>query len=61
MASPDLMLCRYASLGHPNKKGAVLYADAIIGLLPTAFKPFQIVVYFCRYFHEGMAASRNNL
>src|SRR5205823_3016884 len=23
------MLCRYASLGHPNRKGAVLYADAI--------------------------------
>ena len=30
------LLCRYASLGHPNKKGAVLYADAIIDLLPTA-------------------------
>ena len=30
------LLCRYASLGHPNKKGAGLYADAIIGLLPTA-------------------------
>src|SRR5437763_2746164 len=30
------LLCRYASLGHPNKKGAVLYADAIIGLLPAA-------------------------
>jgi len=23
------MLCRYASLGHPNRKGALLYADAI--------------------------------
>src|SRR5436190_95983 len=23
------LLCRYASLGHPNRKGALLYADAI--------------------------------
>src|SRR5204863_5699416 len=30
------LLCRYASLGHPNKKGAVLYAEAIINSLPTA-------------------------
>src|SRR5205814_1560719 len=30
------LLCRYASLGHPNKKGAGLYADAIIDLLPAA-------------------------
>src|SRR5439155_6888744 len=30
------LLCRYASLGHPNKKGASLYADVIISLLPTA-------------------------
>ena len=29
------LLCRYASLGHPNKKGASLYADVIISLLPT--------------------------
>lgn len=27
------MLCRYAALGHPNRKGALLYADAIIKLL----------------------------
>ena len=30
------LLCRYASLGHPNKKGAVLYTEAIVNLLPTA-------------------------
>ncbi len=30
-----LLLCRYAALGHPNKKGAVLYSDAIINLLKT--------------------------
>jgi len=30
------LLCRYASLGHPNKKGAVLYAEAIINSLPAA-------------------------
>src|SRR2546421_11877390 len=30
------LLCRYASLGHPNKKGAELYAEAIIGFLPAA-------------------------
>jgi lysophospholipase L1-like esterase len=28
-------LCRYAALGHPNRKGAVMYADAIIKLLET--------------------------
>src|SRR5437868_11440638 len=33
------LLCRYASLGHPNKKGAVLYAEAIINSLPTASLP----------------------
>jgi hypothetical protein len=27
------LLCRYAALGHPNQKGAVLYADAIMNLL----------------------------
>jgi lysophospholipase L1-like esterase len=27
------VLCRYAALGHPNRKGAVLYADAIMNLL----------------------------
>ena len=27
------LLCRYASLGHPNKKGALLYAEAIIKAL----------------------------
>jgi hypothetical protein len=32
------LLCRYASLGHPNTKGAVLYADAIVSLLPTALR-----------------------
>jgi len=30
-----LMLCRYAALGHPNRKGALLYADAITDLLKT--------------------------
>jgi len=29
------MLCRYAALGHPNRKGALLYADAILKLLKT--------------------------
>jgi lysophospholipase L1-like esterase len=28
-------LCRYASLGHPNRLGAGLYADAVIALMPT--------------------------
>jgi len=27
------MLCRYAALGHPNRKGALLYADAIMSLM----------------------------
>lgn len=27
------MLCRYASLGHPNRKGAAIYAEAIVGQL----------------------------
>jgi hypothetical protein len=27
------MLCRYASLGHPNRKGATIYAEAIVGQL----------------------------
>src|SRR5438552_12118224 len=30
-----LLLCRYAALGHPNRKGASLYADAINDLLKT--------------------------
>jgi len=25
------LLCRYASLGHPNRKGSAIYADAIVG------------------------------
>ena len=29
------MLCRYAALGHPNREGALLYADAIENLLKT--------------------------
>jgi lysophospholipase L1-like esterase len=29
------VLCRYAALGHPNRKGALLYADAILKLLET--------------------------
>lgn len=27
------MLCWYASLGHPNRKGSAIYADAIVGKL----------------------------
>jgi hypothetical protein len=27
------LFCRYAALGHPNKDGALLYADAIINSL----------------------------
>src|SRR5438105_2841213 len=30
------MLCRYAALGHPNREGALLYADAITNLLKPA-------------------------
>ena len=29
------LLCRYAALGHPNRKGALLYAEAIFRLLET--------------------------
>ncbi len=29
------MLCWYASLGHPNRKGAAIYADAIVGKLKS--------------------------
>ena len=29
------LLCRYAALGHPNRKGALLYAEAILKLLET--------------------------
>lgn len=32
------MLCRYAALGHPNRKGAMLYTEAILKLLKTSFK-----------------------
>ena len=31
------LLCRYAALGHPNRKGALLYADAIMKLLKTTY------------------------
>ena len=29
------LLCRYAALGHPKRKGALLYAEAILKLLET--------------------------
>jgi lysophospholipase L1-like esterase len=29
------LLCRYASLGHPNRKGSAIYADAIVGKLKS--------------------------
>jgi lysophospholipase L1-like esterase len=29
------MLCRYASLGHPNRKGSAIYADAIVSKLKS--------------------------
>ena len=29
------LFCRYAALGHPNKKGAMLYADAITNVLKS--------------------------
>jgi lysophospholipase L1-like esterase len=32
----QLLLCRYAALGHPNRKGAVLYANAITEILKTS-------------------------
>jgi lysophospholipase L1-like esterase len=28
-----LLLCSYAALGHPNRKGAILYANAIVDVL----------------------------
>ena len=31
------ILCSYAALGHPNRKGALLYAEAILKLLKTPF------------------------
>jgi lysophospholipase L1-like esterase len=31
------LLCRYAALGHPNQKGALLYADAIMKLLKPTY------------------------
>jgi lysophospholipase L1-like esterase len=33
------LLCRYAALGHPNNKGAVLYSDAIVNALESRFGP----------------------
>ena len=32
----DRLACRYAALGHPNRKGAALYADAITSQLKSA-------------------------
>jgi lysophospholipase L1-like esterase len=32
------LLCRYAALGHPNKKGAALYAQAITNVLKAKFR-----------------------
>ena len=32
------LLCRYASIGHPNRKGATLYADAIVEVLKEKFR-----------------------
>ena len=32
----DRQACRYAALGHPNRKGATLYADAITSQLKSA-------------------------
>ncbi len=32
-----LLLCRYAAVGHPNKKGATLYANAIVDVLKKSF------------------------
>ena len=29
------LLCRYASLGHPNRRGSAIYADAIVGKLKS--------------------------
>jgi lysophospholipase L1-like esterase len=29
------LLCRYAALGHPNRKGALVYTEAILKLLKT--------------------------
>ena len=29
------LLCRYASLGHPNRKGSAIYADTIVGKLKS--------------------------
>lgn len=31
-----LLFCRYASLGHPNKKGALLYSDSITNTLRSS-------------------------
>ena len=32
----DRLACRYAALGHPNRKGATLYADAITSQLKSS-------------------------
>jgi len=32
------LLCHYAALGHPNRKGALLYADAITNVLKTTLE-----------------------
>ena len=29
------LFCHYASLGHPNRKGALLYADSITNILKS--------------------------
>jgi hypothetical protein len=31
------LLCRYAALGHPNRQGALIYAEAIVEQLKTTF------------------------
>ena len=31
------LLCRYAALGHPNRQGAIVYAETISGQLKTIF------------------------
>jgi hypothetical protein len=31
------LLCRYAALGHPNREGALIYAEAIVEQLKTRF------------------------
>ena len=38
------LLCRYAALGHPNKKGAALYAQAITNVLKPKFSSVTATV-----------------